>query len=180
MPGIIILLSADATSEEDIARQWGPLLKSHCLAVAIPHSPESARLTTDDIPLVMTTIRALVSQTGADLRRVVVVADRPQSSLAWQCVFGGPLTIRCIALTEGWFSGSEIQGVEGAGHSVLLLDRTPGAEAKALRELSRKSLTKSGFWAPFPAAADENSDTEDAKIRAARCIADWSLLVQSF
>ena len=184
MPGIIILLSADATSEEDIVRRWGPVLKSHCLTVAIPQNPESAQLTTDDIPLVMTTIRALVSQAGADLRRVVVVADRPQSSLAWQCVFGGPSTIRGIALTDGWFSGAEIQGVEGAGHSVLLLDATAGAQAKALRELSHKSLTEAGFWAPFPTAADEIDGNEDgaeaAKSRAVRCMADWSLLMRSF
>ncbi|MBC7966174.1 MAG: serine protease [Fuerstia sp.] len=184
MPGIIILLSADQSSEEDIVRHWGPVLKSHCLTVAIPQNPESARLTTDDIPLVLTTIRALVSQAGADLRRVVVVADRPQSSLAWQCTFGGPSTIRGIALTDGWFSGADIQGVEGAGHSVLLLDSASGAQAKALRELSRKSLTDAGFWAPFPTAADENNETKDdadaAKSRAVQCIADWSLLMRSF
>ena len=184
MPGIIILLSADATSEEDIVRRWGPVLKSHCLTVAIPQNPESARLTTDDIPLVLTTIRALVSQAGADLRRVVVVADRPQSSLAWQCVFGGPSTIRGIALTDGWFSGAEIQGVEGAGHSVLLLDATPGTQAKALRELSHNSLTEAGFWAPLPTVSDENKEKEDdadaGKNRAVRCIADWSLLMRSF
>lgn len=184
MPGIIILLSAAATSEEDIVRHWGPVLKSHCLTVAIPQNPESARLTADDIPLVMTTIRALVSQAGADLRRVVVVADRPQSSLAWQCVFGGPSTIRGIALTDGWFAGAEIQGVEGAGHSVLLLDSTPGAQAKALRELSHKSLTNAGFWAPFPTAAVETDETGDgadaAGSRAVRCVADWSLLMRSF
>lgn len=184
MPGIIILLSADATSEEDIVRRWGPVLKSHCLTVAIPQNPESARLTTDDIPLVLTTIRALVSQAGADLRRVVVVADRPQSSLAWQCVFGGPSTIRGIALTDGWFSGAEIQGVEGAGHSVLLLDATPGTQAKALRELSHNSLTEAGFWAPLPTVSDENKEKEDdadaGKNRAVRCMADWSLLMRSF
>jgi len=181
MPGIIILLSADKTSEEDIVRSWGPVLKSHCLTVAIPQNPESSRLTTDDIPLVMTTIRALVSQSGADLQRVVVVADRPQSSMAWQSTFGGPSTIRGIALTDGWFSSSEIQGVEGAGHSVLLLDTTPGAQAKALRELSRKSLTDAGFWAPLPTVSDATDNTEDAgENRAVLCIADWSLQIRSF
>jgi len=181
MPGIIILLSADKTSEEDIVRRWGPVLKSHCLTVAIPQNPESSRLTPDDIPLVMTTIRALVSQAGADLRRVVVVADRPQASMAWQCTFGGPSTIRGIALTDGWFSGSQIQGVVGAGHSVLLLDSTPGAQAKALRELSHKSLTDAGFWAPLPTATDETDNSDDAgENRAVRCIADWSLQIRSF
>ena len=185
MPGIVLLLSAEKTSEEDIVRHWGPVLKSHCLTVAIPQNPESAQLTTDDIPLVLTTIRALVLQAGADLRRVVVVADRPQSSLAWQCVFGGPSTIRGIALTDGWISSSEIQGVEGAGHSVLLLDATPGAQAKALRDLSRKSLADADFWAPLPTASDTSDGVADdaaeaAKNRAVRCIADWSLLMRSF
>ena len=179
MPGIIILLSADKTSEEDIVRRWEPVLKSHCLTVAIPQNPESSKLTTDDIPLVMTTIRTLVSQGGADVQRVVVVADRPQSSMAWQCTFGGPSTIRGIALTDGWFSSSEIQGVEGAGHSVLLLDTTPGAQAKALRELSHKSLTDAGFWTPRPteSVASSEAETQPAMIR---CIANWTLLTRSF
>ena len=181
MPGIIILLSAEKTSEEDIVLRWGPVLKSHCLTVAIPQNPESARLTTDDIPLVMTTIRALVSQAGADLRRVVVVADRPQASMAWQCTFGGPSTICGIALTDGWFSSSEIQSVEGAGHSVLLLDATPGAQAKALRELSHKLLTDAGFWAPLPTPSAKTDNPDDAREnRAVRCIADWSMLIRSF
>lgn len=175
MPGIVILLSSDKTSEEDIVRRWGSVLKSHCLTVAIPQNPESSKLTTDDIPLVMTTIRALVSRAGADLQRVVVVADRPQSSLAWQCTFGGPSTIRGIALTDGWLSSSEIQSVEGTGHSVLLLDTTPGAQAKALRELSRKSLTDAGFWAPLSTASHDVDEN-----RAVRCIADWSMLIRSF
>ena len=178
MPGIIILVSAHNTSEEEIVRRWGPVLKSHCLTVAVPQNPESARLTTDDIPLVQTTIRALVSGAGADLQRIVVVADRSQSSMAWQCTFGGPSTIRGIALTDGWFSSSEIQGVEGAGHSVLLLDTTRGAQAKALLELSHKSLTDAGFWAPRSTAADEANDAGEN--RAEQCIADWSLLMRSF
>ena len=181
MPGIIILLSADKASEEDIVRRWGPVLKSHCLTVAIPQNPESSRLTMDDIPLVMTTIRALVAQAGADLRRVVVVADRPQASMAWQCTFGGPSTICGIALTDGWFSDSQIQGVDGAGHSVLLLDTTPGVQATALLELSRKSLTDAGFWAPLPTASDETDNTDEAhENRNLRCIADWSLQIRSF
>ncbi len=181
MPGMMVLLSADNQGEEEIVRLWGPVLKSHCLTVAIPRNPESARLTMDDIPLVLTTIRALASTAGVDLQRVVVVADRLQSPLAWQCVFGGPSAIRGIALTDGWFSSSEIQGVEGAGHSVLLLDATQGAQAKALRELSRKSLTDAGVWAPLPTASDETDASDNAAgNRAVRCIADWSLLMQSF
>ena len=181
LPGIILLLSAAKTSEEDVARRWGPVLKSHCLSVAIPQNPESSRLTTDDIPLIMATIRALVAGGGADLQRVVVVADRPQAAMAWQCTFGGPSTIRGIALQDGWFSSSEIQGVEGAGHSVLLLDTTLGAQAKALRELSHKSLTDAGFWAPLPPASDETDHPgETSENRAVRCIADWSLLIRSF
>ena len=181
MPGIIILLSADKTSEEELVRRWGPVLTSHCLTVAIPKNPESSRLTTDDIPLVMTTIRTLVSQGGADLQRVVVVADRPQASMAWQCTFGGPSTIRDIALTDGWFSSSEIQGVEGAGHSVFLLDATAGGQAKALRELSRKSLNDAGLWAPLPTVSDATDKTDDAgENRSVRSIADWSMLIRSF
>jgi len=179
MPGILILLSAHDTSEEEIVRLWGPILKSHCLSVIIPQNPESAKLTTEDIPLVMTTIRAVVSKTGADLRRVFVVADRSQSSLAWQCTFGGPSPIRGIALTDGWFANSEIQGSDGAGLSVLLLDQTPGTTAQALRELSIKSLADAGFWAPLPTVASDKS-SEDQQKRAVRCIGDWSLQTRSF
>ncbi len=180
MPGIMILLSAHDISEEEIVRRWGPVLTSHCLTLVIPQNPESAKLTTDDIPLVMTTIRAVVSRNGADLRRVYVVADRSQSSLAWECTFGGPSTIRGIALTDGWFSSSQIEGVEGAGHSVLLLDRTPGTQAAALRELSLKSLKDAGFWAPLPGDPNAGTSTDDEHIRAVRCIGDWSLLTRSF
>ena len=179
MPGIVILLSAHDTSEEEIVRLWGPILKSHCLSVIIPQNPESAKLTTEDIPLVMTTIRATVSKAGADLRRVFVVADRSQSSLAWQCTFGGPSPIRGIALTDGWFANSEIQGVEGAGLSVLLLDQTPGTTSQALRELSLKSLMEAGFWAPLPTTASNRSSDDEQK-RAVRCIGDWSLQTRSF
>lgn len=180
MPGIMILLSAHDISEEEIVRRWGAALRSHCLTLVIPQNPESARLTTDDIPLVMTTIRAVVSRDGADLRRVYVVADHSQSSLAWECTFGGPSTIRGIALTDGWFSSSQIEGVEGAGHSVLLLDRTPGTQAAALRELSLKSLKDAGFWAPLPGDPNAGTSTDDEHIRAVRCIGDWSLLTRSF
>lgn len=179
MPGIVILLSAHDTSEEEIARLWGPILTSHGLSVVIPQNPESAKLTTEDIPLVMTTIRAVVSKAGADLRRVFVVADRSQSSLAWQCTFGGPSPIRGIALTDGWFANSAIQGSDGAGLSVLLLDQSPGATAKALRELSLKSLTDAGFWAPLPTVSSDKSSGDEQK-RAVRCIGDWSLQTRSF
>ncbi len=177
MPGIVILLSAHDTSEEEIVRAWEAVLQSHSLTLIIPRSPESTRLTKDDIPLVMTSLQAVVSRVGADLRRVVVVADRAQSSLAWQCTFGGPSVIRGIALTDGWISDAAIHGVEGAGHSVLLLDHSQGAQANALRVLSGKSLTDAGFWVPRPSAsaiADGSSE------RVSRCIADWTFLMRSF
>lgn len=61
------------------------------------------------------------------------------------------------------------------------MDTTPGAQAKALRELSHKSLTDAGFWAPLPTAVDETDNSDDAgENRAVWCIADWSLLMQSF
>ena len=179
LPGIVILLSAHETSEEEIVRLWGPIMKSHCISVIVPKNPESAKLTTEDIPLVMTTIRAVVSKTGADLRRVFVVADRSQSSLAWQCTFGGPSPVRGIALTDGWFADSEIQGSDGAGLTVLLLHQTPGTTSKALREISRKSLTAAGFWAPLPTMSSDTRADDEQK-RAVRCIGDWSLQTRSF
>lgn len=179
MPGIVILLAAHDTSEEEIVRQWGPFLRSHCLAVAIPKNPESARLTSDDVPLVLTTIRAMVSRVGADLQRVVVVADRTQAGLAWQSTFGGPSGIRGIVLTDGWFSTSDIQSVDGAGQSVLLLDPAEGVQARALMELSRKSLRAAGFWAPLPFGPD-TTEGAAAKRSEFRTIADWTLQLRSF
>ncbi len=178
MPGIVILLSAHDTSEEEVVRQWSPFLHSHCLSVVIPQNPESARLTTEDIPLVLTSIRAMVSRSGADLRRVVVVADRTQSVLAWQCAFGGPSTVRGIVLTDGWFSGSEVQGVDGAGHSVLLFDVAEQAQGRALLDLSRKSLKAAGFWTPLPLASSVGNEAD--KNGRVRTIADWSLQMRSF
>ena len=169
------------TSEEDIVRTLGT-----CTEVALPdsgYSQESGICEADDgrYSAGADDDSSTRFAAGVDLRRVVVVADRLQSSLAWQCTFGGPSTIRGIALTDGWFSSSEIQGVEGAGHSVLLLDSTQGAQAKALRELSRKSLTDAGFWAPLPTASDETDASDNAaENRGVRCIADWSLLMRSF
>ena len=177
VPGIVILLSADDTSEEEIVRDWGAVLQSHSLTVIIPRSPESTRLTKDDIPLVMTSLRAAVSRAGADLRRVVVVADRTQSSLAWQCAFGGPSAVRGVALTDGWIADAAIQGVEGAGRSVLLLDQSQDAQANSLRALSGKSLTNAGFWAPRPTAS---AIADDSNERVSRCIADWTFLMRSF
>ncbi len=177
MPGVAILLSAHDTSEEEIVRTWKPVLQSHSLTVVIPKNPESARLTEVDIPLVMISLRAAAMSAGADLRRVVAVADRTQSALAWQCTFGGPSVIRGIALTDGWIADSEIRGVEGAGYSVLLLGQTQGTQANALRELSNKSLTEAGFWVPRPSVAVL---TDASGEKATRCIADWTFLMRSF
>jgi len=177
MPGVVILLSAHDTTEEEIVRNWKAVLQSHGLMVVIPKSPESARLTEVDIPLVMTSLRAAATSAGADLGRVVAVADRTQSALAWRCTFGGPSVIRGIALTDGWIANSEIQGIEGAGHSVLLLDQTPGTQARALRELSKKSLSEAGFWVPGPSASVGADATRE---QGSRCIADWTFLMRSF
>ncbi|MCA9011029.1 MAG: hypothetical protein KDB01_14865, partial [Planctomycetaceae bacterium] len=174
MPGIVILLAAHNNTEEEIVQTWGPFLHSHCLTLIIPHNPESAPLTNDDIPLILTSVRAVVTRAGGDLRRVAVVADRTQASLAWDCTFGGPSVIRGIALTDGWIADHEIQGIDGAGHSVLLLDNTSGVQANALRGISRKSLTDAGFQVLQPAASVV-SGTD-----AARCVADWSFLMRSF
>jgi S1-C subfamily serine protease len=177
MLGVVILLSAHDKSEEEIMRTWKSVLKSHSVILVIPKNPEAEKLTEVDIPLVMTSLRAAVLQAGADIRRVVAVANRAQSPLAWRCAFGGPSGIRGIALTEGWISDSEIQGVEGAGYSVLLLDQTQSTQANALRDLSSKSLTEAGFWAPRPPLS---ALTEASEEHTARCIADWSFLMRSF
>jgi len=169
LPGIVILLSAQGVSEEQILQEWKPFLDSHRLVVAVPINPENSPLTPDDIPLVMTSLQGLAAGTGADLRRIVVVAGREQSRLAWQMTFGGPSPIRGIALTNGWFSAKDLEGADGTGSSVLLLESPSNAQAKALLAQSRDALQKSGFRVSRP------TDGE-----AVRAMADWSLLLRSF
>ena len=169
LPGVVILLSAHGVSEEEILRQWKPVLDSHKLVVAVPINPENTVLTADDIPLVMTTIQRLAAGSKADLRRIALVADRSQSDLAWQIVFGSSSPIRGIALTNGWISSSDARTANGKGHSVLLLESPQNAQSAALLTLSRDELRKAGFWAAMP--ADNNPIRE---------IADWSLLLRAF
>jgi serine protease Do len=169
LPGVVILLSTEGISEEQILQSWKPVLDSHKLVVAIPINPEKSLLTADDIPLVMTSIQGITSGSRGDLRRIVIVAGREQSRLAWQMTFGGPSPIRGIALTNGWFSARDTQGADGAGISVLLLEPSQSAQTQALLTQSRDALRKSGFWVARP------SDGE-----AIRTIADWSMLLRSF
>jgi hypothetical protein len=169
LPGIVILLSADQESEDQILTRWKPFLDSHKLMVAIPMNPEKSRLTPDDIPLVMTMIQGLAGRSKADLRRIVVVGNREQAQVAWQLVFGGPSPIRGIALHNGWISASEVSSVDGADKSVLLLDQPTNNQALALMSQCQEALRKSGFWAARPA----DSEME-------RTIADWSILLRSF
>lgn len=169
LPGIVILLSAETESEDQILNRWKPFLNSHKLMVAIPVNPEKSRLTPDDIPLVMTMIQGLAGRSKADLRRIVVVGNREQAQLAWQLVFGGPSPIRGIALNDGWISAAEANGVDGADKSVLLLDHPTTNQAQALMAQCQDALRKSGFWAARPT----DSETE-------RTIADWSVLLRSF
>ena len=169
LPGIVILLSADQESEDQILTRWKPFLDSHKLMVAIPMNPEKSRLTPDDIPLVMTMIQSLAGRSKADLRRIVVVGNREQSQLAWQLVFGGPSPIRGIALNNGWISAAEAGSVDGADKSVLLLDQPTTNQAQALMAQCQEALRKSGFWTARPI----DSETE-------RTIADWSILLRSF
>jgi len=169
LPGIVILLSAETESEDQILTRWKPFLDSHKLMVAIPVNPEKSRLTPDDIPLVMTMIQSLAGRSKADLRRIVVVGNREQAPLAWQLIFGGPSPIRGIALSNGWISSTEAGSVDGADKSVLLLEQPTTNQAQALMAQCQDALRKSGFWAARPA----DSETE-------RTIADWSMLLRSF
>ena len=169
LPGIVILLSADQESEDQILTKWKPFLDSHKLMVAIPVNPEKSRLTPDDIPLVMTMIQSLAGRSKADLRRIVVVGNREQAQVAWQLVFGGPSPIRGIALNNGWISAAEASTVDGADKAVLLLDQPTNNQALALMSQCQEALRKSGFWAARPA----DSETE-------RTIADWSILLRAF
>lgn len=169
LPGVVVLLSANGIPEEQILGQWRSWLESHHLILAIPVNPDNAVLTADDVPLIMTTLNGVSSGGRADLRRVVVVADRDQSRLALTTVFGGPSPIRGIAMTSGWFSKNDIAGLEGNGHSVLFLESPKNNQSKLLLEKSREELEKLGFATPIPASSDP-----------ARTIADWTLRLRAF
>lgn len=169
LPGVVVLLSANGIPEEQILGQWKSWLESHHLILAIPINPDSTALTADDVPLITTTLNGVSSGGRADLRRVVVVADRDQSRLALTTVFGGPSPIRGIAMTSGWFSKNDVAGLEGNGHSVLFLESPKNNQSKLLQEKSREELQKLGFAAPIPSNTDP-----------ARTIADWTLRLRAF
>jgi len=169
LPGIVILLSSETETEEQILARWKPLLDSHKLIVARPTNPENSRLTADDIPLVMTMIKGLAGGSKADVRRIVVVAGREQARLAWQLVFGGPSPIRGIAMTDGWISPAELEGIQHSDQSIILLESPNNAQSKALLAQSMNALQKVGF----PVVRPMDSESE-------RTIADWSLLLRSF
>jgi hypothetical protein len=169
LPGIVLLLSSESESEDQILQRWKPFLDSHKLIVAVPVNPEKSRLSAVDIPLVMTAIQGISAGSKADLRRVVVVGDRDHGRLAWQMVFGGPSPIRGIALTNGWISASQLENADGSDQSVLTLESPANAQSEALLEQSRDALRKAAFWVAQPSVDDPT-----------RTIADWSLLLRSF
>ncbi|MFN9721565.1 MAG: hypothetical protein ACK58L_22945, partial [Planctomycetota bacterium] len=169
LPGVVVLLSAHAVPEEQIAAEWKPFLASHHLTVAIPMNPENTALTSEDIPLIATTLNGISSGGRADLRRVVLVADREQATLSLQTAFGGPSPIRGIALTSGWFPSADLDGLNGDQQTMLMLETPKDAQAKLLLEKSRASLGKLGFWTP---KSGENT--------AAETIANWSLQLRAF
>jgi len=169
LPGIVVLLSSETETEEQILAEWKPLLESHKLIVARPTNPENSRLTADDIPLVMAMIKGLAGGSKADVQRIVVVANREQARLAWQLVLGGPSPIRGIALMDGWISPTELEGIRYSDQSILLLESPKNAQSKALLAQSIDALHKAGFPVARPV------DTESQ-----RTIADWSLLLRSF
>lgn len=169
LPGIVVLLSAELESEEQLLARWKPYLDSHKLIVAVPVNPEKSRLTADDIPLVLDIVKDLAGGSKADLRRIVVVGKREQSRLALQLLFGGPSPIRGIALTDGWMAAADFEGVDGSDQSVLLLETPANAQSQALLSQSRDSLRKAGFWVARP----KDQDTEHT-------MADWTMLLRSF
>ena len=169
LPGIVILLAGESESEEQILSRWKSLIDSHKLMIVLPVNPEKSRLTSDDIPLIMTVLKGLAGGAKADTGRIVLVSNREQAGLAWQLAFEGPSPVRGIALTDGWISASDLGGVDGSDRSVLMLKSPENSQARALQTGSVESLQKAGFWTPGPG----NAEPEQA-------IANWSLLLRSF
>lgn len=170
LPGVVILLSAHGQSEDQILQKWRPYLSTHRMMLMIPVNPDNAALTGVDIPLIMTGLQAVSRGSKADLRRLVVLASKEQAGLAWQANFGGPSPVRGIVLTDGWFASNDVEGVDGAGQSVLLLDPAENIQSQALLQESRNRLTKAGFWVPRPAP---NAPVE-------KVIADWVVMLRAF
>ncbi len=170
LPGVVILLSAHGQSEDQILQKWRPYLSTHRMMLMIPVNPDNAALTGVDIPLIMTGLQAVSRGSKADLRRLVVLASKEQAGLAWQANFGGPSPVRGIVLTDGWFASNDVEGVDGAGQSVLLLDPAENVQSQALLQESRNRLTKAGFWVPRPAP--------DAPVE--KVIADWVVMLRAF
>lgn len=170
LPGALILLSAHGQSEDQILQKWRPYLSTHRMMLMIPVNPDNTVLTGVDIPLIMTGIQSVSRGSKADLRRLVVLASKEQAALAWQANFGGPSPVRGIVLTDGWFASSDVEGVDGAGQSVLLLDPAENIQSQALLQESKDRLTKAGFWVPRPAP----------NVPVEKVIADWIVMLRAF
>lgn len=170
LPGVLILLSAHGQSEDQILQKWRPYLSTHRMMLMIPVNPDNTVLTGVDIPLIMTGLQAVSRGSKADLRRLVVLASKEQAGLAWQANFGGPSPVRGIVLTDGWFASNDVEGVDGAGQSVLLLDPAENIQSQALLQESKDRLTKAGFWVPRPAPG----------IPIEKVIADWIVMLRAF
>ncbi len=170
LPGVLIHLSAQGQSEDQLLQKWRPYLSSHRLMLMIPVNPDNTPLTGVDIPLIMTGLQAVSQGSRADLRRLAVIASRDQAGLAWQASSGGPSPIRGIVLTDGWFAGNDTENVEGIGQSVLLLDSSETNQAQALLQECRDRLGKAGFWVPRPAL----------EVPAEKVIADWMVQLRAF
>lgn len=170
LPGVLIHLSAQGQNEDQLLQKWRPYLSTHRMMLMIPVNPDNTPLTGVDIPLIMTGIQAVSRGSRADLRRMAVIASKDQAGLAWQANFGGPSPIRGIVLTDGWFAGNDLEGVDGSGQSVLLLDSSESNQARALLQESLERLGKAGFWVPRPAP-----ETPQEKL-----IADWLVQLRAF
>lgn len=167
--GLIVLLSEHATQEDQILNRWKALLSSHGLQLVIPLNPEKSALTDADVPLVLSSIQQVASANGVDLRRTILVAAREQSVLARQLAFDARSPVRGIVLTSGWIPGAELEGIDGRGAAVLLLDGDTNAASRVLREESAVALKRAGFWVPkrrMDASVEQN-------------IADLSILLRS-
>lgn len=146
--GLIVLLSAHAAPEDQILNRWKALLSTHGVQLVIPLNPEKSALTDADVPLVLSSIQQVASANGVDLRRTVLVAAREQSVLARQLAFDARSPVRGIVLTSGWIPGTELEGIDGRGAAVLLLDGDTNATSRVLREESAVALKRAGFWVP--------------------------------
>lgn len=177
LAGVLVLLTADETSEDAILRRWKPWILSHDLLIAVPVNPEKSRLSDVDIPLLGMSIGKLIRERPVDRSRLVLAVDETGMELAGRLFMNPRSPFRGLALEQGRLMPEKGFNVPpGSRRSVLLPIPDEDRQKQALLLQSATSLAEAGVMVFRRQAAVDNDRSDSAQ---ARQIADWSILLKS-